>query len=186
MGAMSEIAQALLEVDRRDNARLDQAFAEHYPDLKRLAHARLRGSGLEGSLQTTALVHESYVKLASGAGIAIGDRLQFLAYSSRVLRSIVVDLVREQRALRHGGGVDVVTLDTAVGEGLAGTLDVIAIDDALVALAALDPPLARLVEMRFFGGLTEPEVAEALGVSIRTVSREWQKARALLLTLIEG
>jgi RNA polymerase sigma factor (TIGR02999 family) len=182
---MSEIADALRAVESRDHTRLDQAFAEHYPDLKRLAHARLRGSGLEGSLQTTALVHESYVKLASGAGIAIDDRLQFLAYSSRVLRSIVVDLVREQRALRHGGGVDVVTLDTAVGEGLAGTMDVIAIDDALEALARIDPPLARLVEMRFFGGMTEPEVAEALGVSVRSVSREWQKARALLLTIIE-
>jgi RNA polymerase sigma factor (TIGR02999 family) len=182
--ARTEIAEALRAVDERDNASLDQAFSAFYPELKKIAHARLRGSGLQGSMQTTALVHDSYLKLASGPDIAVGDRLQFFAYSSRVLRSIVVDLVREQRALRRGGDKDIVTLDTAAVEGVAESADVEAVNDALDDLARLDPALARLVEMRFFGGMTEDEIAQALAVSRRTVTREWQKARALLLTLI--
>lgn len=180
----SEIADALRAVDGPDGSELDRAFAAYYPELKKIARARLRGSGLEGSLQTTALVHDSYLKLANGAGMRVGDRLQFFAYSSRVLRSIVVDLVREQRALRRGGDAEIVTLDTAAGEGLPASADIETVNDALEDLAKLDPPLARLVEMRFFGGMSEDEIAEALGVSARTVSREWKKARALLLTLI--
>ena len=182
--ARSEIADALLAVDGRDASELDKAFAAYYPELKKIAHARLRGSGLNGAMQTTALVHDSYLKLASGPGISFGDRLQFFAYSSRVLRSIVVDLVREQRALRRGGDADIVTLDTAAGEGVPASVDIETVNDALEDLAKLDPSLARLVEMRFFGGMTEDEIAGALGISVRTVSREWQKARALLLTLV--
>ena len=182
----SEIAEALLAVDRREPSELDRAFAAYYPELKKIAHARLRGSGLDGSMQTTALVHDSYLRLAAGRpGLAFGDRLQFFAYSSRVLRSIVVDVVREQRALRRGGDRELVTLDTAAGEGLAPeAADVESLNDALEDLARLDPALARLVEMRFFGGMSEDEIADALGVSARTVSREWKKARALLLTLV--
>lgn len=180
----TEVAEALRAIDARDTSGLDRAFAAYYPELKKIAHARLRGSGLQGALQTTALVHDSYLKLAGGPDIAIGDRLQFFAYSSRVLRSIVVDLVREQRALRRGGDKEIVTLDTAAVAGIAATVDVEAVNDALDDLARLDPALARLVEMRFFGGMTEDEIAGALAVSRRTVTREWQKARALLLTLI--
>jgi RNA polymerase sigma factor (TIGR02999 family) len=179
-----DIAVALRAVHDRDASDLDRAFSTFYPELKKIAHARLRGSGLEGSMQTTALVHDSYLKLATGPGIAVGDRLQFFAYSSRVLRSIVVDLVREQRALRRGGDADIVTLDTAAGEGLPPSVDVETVNDALDDLAKLDPDLGRLVEMRFFGGMSEDEIAQALGVSVRTVSREWKKARALLLTLV--
>lgn len=181
---MSEIADVLQRVDRQDTAPLDKVFEAYYPELKKIARARLRGSGLHGHMQTTALVHDSYLKLAAGPDLSFVDRLQFFAYASRVLRSIVVDLVREQRALRRGGDADIVTLDTAAGEGIAPSVDIEAVNDAMEDLARLDPPLARLVEMRFFGGMTEEEIAQALGVSSRTVSREWQKARALLLTLI--
>lgn len=181
---MSELAEALQAVESGNHAELDRAFEAFYPDLKRIARARLRGSGLHGYLQTTALVHDSYLKLAAGPGRAFADRPHFLAYASRVLRSLVIDVVREQRALRRGGDADVVTLDTAAGEGIAPSVDIEAVNDALEDLARLDPPLARLVEMRFFGGMTEEEIAEALGISMRTVSREWRKARALLLTLI--
>jgi RNA polymerase sigma factor (TIGR02999 family) len=179
-----EIADAFLAVEDRDIAELDRAFVAYYPELKKIARARLRGSGLDGSMQTTALVHDSYLKLAAGPDIAFGSRLQFFAYSSRVLRSIVVDLVREHRALRRGGDADIVTLDTAASDGLPASVDIETVNEALEDLAKLDPALARLVEMRFFGGMTEDEIAEALGVSGRTVSREWQKARALLLTLV--
>ena len=180
-----EVAEALLALDGRPSSELDRAFAAFYPDLKKIAHSRLRSTGLEGSMQTTGLVHDSYLRLANGPKLAFSDRLHFLAYSSRVLRSIVIDLVREQRALRRGGGFDLVTLDTAAGEAMPATLDIETVNDALDDLAKVDPALARLVEMRFFGGMTEEEIAEALGVSMRTVSREWKKARALLLTLVQ-
>lgn len=184
-GPGDEVAGALRAVDARDTSELDRAFAAYYPELKKIAHARLRGSGLDGAMQTTALVHDSYLKLANGPGVRFADRLQFFAYSSRVLRSIVIDLVREQRALRRGGDACVVTLDTGAGEALPPALDVERVNDALDALARLDAGLARLVEMRFFGGMTEEEIAAALAVSPRTVSREWKKARALLLTLVD-
>jgi RNA polymerase sigma factor (TIGR02999 family) len=182
---MSDITAALQQIDRKDNAELDSAFATWYPELKKIAHARLRGSGLHGYMQTTALVHDSYLKLASGPELEFRDRLQFISYASRVLRSIVVDIVREQRALRRGGDADIVTLDTSAGEGLPASTDVETVNDALDDLEKIDKGLARLVEMRFFGGMTEGEIAEALGVSERTVGREWHKARTLLLTLIE-
>jgi RNA polymerase sigma factor (TIGR02999 family) len=182
---MSDITAALQKIDRQAGEALDSAFATWYPELKKIAHARLRGNGLNGVMQTTALVHDSYLKLATGPDLAFGDRLQFLSYASRALRSIVVDIVREQRALRRGGDVDIVTLDTAVGEGIPASTDVETVNDALDELEKVDQGLARLVEMRFFGGMTEIEIAEALGVSERTVGREWRKARTLLLTLIE-
>jgi RNA polymerase sigma factor (TIGR02999 family) len=183
--SMSDITAALQRIDRPAGAELDSAFVNWYPELKKIAHARLRGSGLNGVMQTTALVHDSYLKLATGPDLAFADRLQFLSYASRALRSIVVDIVREQRALRRGGDADIVTLDTAAGEGLPVSTDIETVNDALDDLEKIDKGLARLVEMRFFGGMTEGEIAEALEVSERTVGREWQKARTLLLTLIE-
>ena len=181
----NEFAEALAAVVDRDGSDLDRAFVAYYPELKTIARARLRGSGLNGGIQTTALVHDSYLKLASGSGAMFAGRLQFFAYASRVLRSIVVDLVREERALRRGGDADIVTLDTTLGDGLPETTDVETVNEALDDLAKIDAPLARLVEMRFFGGMTEDEIGEALGISPRTVSREWQKARALLLTIMD-
>ena len=183
-GDAEDLAGAVAAVGEPDAGSLDRAFEACYPELKKIAHARLRGTGMQGVMQTTALVHDSYLRLAGNPGAAFGDRLKFLAYSSRVLRSIVIDLIREQRAQRRGGDRALVTLDTAAGEGLPPSVDVEVVNDALDDLAKLDPALARLVEMRFFGGMTEDEIAEALGISVRTVSREWKKARALLLTLV--
>lgn len=139
-----------------------------------------------GSMQTTSLVHDSYLKLSTGANLQFASRLQFLAYASRTLRSLVIDTIREERALRRGGDLNLVTLDTAVQEGISDSVDIEAVNGAMNDLAKLDPALAQLVEMRFFGGMTAIEIAEALNISERSVQREWSKARALLLTLIEG
>lgn len=183
--ATSDFALALQKVDAVP-PELDAAFARWYPELKRIAHARLMQAGLRGSVQTTSLVHDSYLKLASGAGIQIDSRPQFLAYASRTLRSIIIDTVREQRAKRHGGDVELLTLDTAVADGIGRDLDIERVNGALAELAALDAVLSRLVELRFFGGLTEREIGEMLGLSERTVQREWRKARALLMTILES
>lgn len=183
---MTDLALALQKLELDHSAALDEAFSVWYPELKKIAHARLSRSGLNGSMQTTALVHDSYMKLAANPDRQFPSRLQFLAYASRTVRSIIVDTIREERALRRGGDLDLVTLDTAVQEGMGEAVDVEAVNTAMDDLAKIDPALARLVEMRFFCGMTTEEIAEALGSSTRTVQREWQKARALLLTMIEG
>ncbi|MBL8521221.1 MAG: sigma-70 family RNA polymerase sigma factor [Betaproteobacteria bacterium] len=183
---MSELADALETLDRKAGKELDQAFAANYPDLKRIAHSRISRSGLSGQMQTTALVHDCYVKLADGHAKQFDNRLQFLAYASRTVRSIVLDSIREERAQRRGGGHDIVTLNTNIDAALPGQLDAETVNTALESLEKIDPALARLTEMRFFAGLTAEEIAEALGTSLRTVQREWAKARALLLTLIEN
>lgn len=182
---MSELALALQEVESTPPA-LDSAFSSWYPELKSIAHMRLMQAGLRGSVQTTSLVHDSYLKLASGKGILIGTRQQFLAYASRTLRSIIIDLVREQRAQRRGGNMELLTLDTAVADGVGKDLDIERVNAAMTELAALDPALSKLVELRFFGGLTAQEIATMLGLSERTVQREWRKARALLVTILES
>ena len=183
---MTDFAIALQRVEQEHSAALDEAFSAWYPELKKIAHARLSRSGLHGTMQTTALVNDSYLKLATGAALNFATRLQFLAYASRTLRSIVIDLVREERALRRGGDLDLVTLDTGVQEGIPASADVEDVNRALDDLAKIDSALARLVEMRFFGGMTTMEISESLGISARTVQREWAKARALLLTMIEA
>lgn len=186
----------MTELDELTDHRTDllkSAFALHYPDLKRIAHARLFGARLNGELATTALVHESYLKLSAGTIPAFVDRVRFLAYASRVIRSVMMDLLREQRASKRGGDIDIITLNTDVASGLhvlndldQSGIDVEMIHAALTELAELDPGLARLVEMRFFAGLTEIEIATATGSSERTVRREWQAARAILLSLIRN
>ena len=129
-------------------------------------------------------MHESYLKLADGEGASFENRIRFLAYASRVIRSIVIDVIRQQRADKRGGDIDIVTLNTDIIEAVGEALDVETVDHALDELMVIDPGLARLVELRFFAGLTEAEIASVTGSSERTVRREWQKARVLLLTMI--
>lgn len=181
---MTELGLALQRIDG-DTPAINEAFTAWYPELKRIARMRILQAGLRGSVQTTSLVHDSYVRLAEGPGVAVGSRLQFFAYASRTLRSIIIDMIREQRAQRRGGDVEMLTLDTAVAAGISSDLDVERVNAALEELSVLDPSLARLVELRFFGGLTAVEIADLLDLSERTVQREWRKARAMLLTMIE-
>lgn len=159
-----------------------------YPELKKIARARLHAAqhGVPG-LSTTALVHESFLRLADRIeGLQFGSRGHFYAYAAQVMRSVIVDLVRAQQAERRGGGAAHVTLDTVVADGLAGPDDAEAlrVDEALTALATLEPRLARVVEMRYFAGMTDGEIAQALGLTDRTVRRDWDKARLLLRTML--
>lgn len=182
---MNDLAIALRNIETDQGAHLDAAFEQWYPELKRIAHARLFRTGYRGVIQTTAMVNEAYLKISAGGERQFVSRLQFLAYASRTLRSIIVDTIREDRALRRGGKFDQISLDTAVQEGFGASSDIEAIESAMNELAKLEPDLARLVEMRFFVGLTVSEIAEALGMSVRSVHRDWTKARLLLLTLMK-
>jgi RNA polymerase sigma factor (TIGR02999 family) len=184
---MSDITSLLHAAHQGDRAAADRAYEMLYADLRRLAHARLRREGEITLLDTTALVHESYLRLRGAPLPAFPDQHHFLAYASRVMRSIVVDLVRARAAERRGGGAEHVTLGTTIVGGVAARDDeVLQVHEALDALAAAEARLASIVEMRYFGGLSEAEIAQVLGVTERTVQREWRKARLFLADLLHG
>lgn len=163
-----------------DRAAADAVFAATYPQLRRMAHARLRGTAGDEWLDTSAVVHEAYLRFAASGELHVEDRLHFMRWAGRVMRSVIVDMVRRRRAERRGGDVAHVTLTTRVAGVAGGEDEILRVHDALDQLALAGPRLVDVVELRYFAGLTEPEVAEALGVTERTVRRDWTKARLLL------
>jgi RNA polymerase sigma factor (TIGR02999 family) len=182
---LEQIAELLAGVRRGEAGAADQLFGLLYPDLRQLAHGRLRRSGKFTLLDTTALVHESYLRLFKAGSLEAGDKGQFMAYAARVMRSVVVDFVRRRAAERRGGGAEHVELGTESGAVIdPREREVIRINEALEELAAIDERLVRVVEMRYFAGLTEEEVADALELSRRSVARDWEKARLFLATAL--
>jgi RNA polymerase sigma factor (TIGR02999 family) len=162
-------------------AALRGVFDATYQELRDMARARLRRSSPNTLLDTTSLVHEAYLRFAGANRLRIDDRQHFLRYASHAMRSVIVDFVRERFAQRRGGDAVHVTLDTAVAAGLDdGESEILAVHEALEELAQHDARLVQVVEMRYFAGMTEIEIADALGVNHRTVRRDWQKARLLL------
>ena len=160
---------------------VDALFAAAYQELRKLARSRLRGGGRNAVLDTTSLVHESYLRLAKAGRLALDDRAHFLRYASYAMRSVIVDLVRQRQSSRRGGAADHITLTTRAGAGAkAGERQILRVHDAIGALAHHDARMAQVVEMRYFGGLTEQEIADALDVTDRTVRRDWEKARIWL------
>jgi RNA polymerase sigma factor (TIGR02999 family) len=161
---------------------LQQAFAGAYQELRRLARARLYGGGGRHTvLDTTALVHETYLKLSRQAGASFPDRARFLGYAGKAMRSIIVDMVRQRQTERAGGGVALLTLTGTVADALpAEEAHILRVHEALDAMAALDPRMAQVVEMRYFAGMTDAEIGLALGVTDRTVRRDWEQARLFL------
>jgi RNA polymerase sigma factor (TIGR02999 family) len=182
---MAEMTDLLRSVQAGDEQASGRLFELAYADLKRMAHGRLYQSGGQVELDTTSLVHESFLRLVERGQMQASDRPAFFGYIGRVMRSVLVDHVRERQALKRGGGEAEVTLTTGV-EGEVLTDDrLLSINGALDALERLSPDHHRLVEMRYFAGLSVREVAEVRGVSTRSVEREWEKARAFLHRLME-
>jgi RNA polymerase sigma factor (TIGR02999 family) len=178
-------AESLTDLIRRaqngEAAALRIVFDTTYEELRALARARLRKSSRNTLLDTTSLVHEAYLRFADAGRLHIGDRGHFLRYASHVMRSVVVDFVRERVALRRGGDAVHVTLDSEVGDSASsGEHEILDVHEALEELARHDARLVHVVEMRYFAGMTEPEIAGVLGVDERTVRRDWQKAKLLL------
>jgi RNA polymerase sigma factor (TIGR02999 family) len=182
MGQVAELLHATAAGDAAGSARL---FEMVYGELKRMAHGRLHKDGRVDDLDTTALVHESFLRLAERGELESGDRSAFFSYVGRVMRSVVIDHVRERQALKRGGGQVFVTLTTGVEAEAMDDRRLLAVDAALDVLERLAPDLRRLVEMRYFAGLSMTEVAEVLGISTRTLEREWAKARGLLQKIID-
>jgi len=156
-----------------------------YSELRRLARARLAAGGRYTLLDTTALVHESFLRLQRAGNLPVNDGEHFLAYASKTMRSIVVDYARRRKAERHGGGCAHTSLNTVHAEEIsASDEEILEVHDALEVLAGVDPRLVQVVEMRYFGGLTDVEIGQALGVTDRTVRRDWERARLLLAGLL--
>ena len=187
MPAMQDTISALLQqVSNKTPGALDALFSSAYPELRKLARSRLRDGGRNTVLDTTALVHESYLHFVNGGNLRSHERRAFFAYASQVMRAVIIDTVRERQAQRRGGDLQRMTLDTACADQLpAGENELLNVHDALNLLAQAEPRLAQVVEMRYFGGYTEAEIGDALEVTERTVRRDWDKARLLLRALLQ-
>jgi RNA polymerase sigma factor (TIGR02999 family) len=182
-----QITLLLQQAAGGDRAALDAAYSSLYPDLKRVARARLRQQGRADSINTTMLVHESFVRLVSTRGLRFEDRRHFFAYAAKTMRNIIIDSAREFQAERRGAGAEHLALDDDDAMQVADTTasdELVRVNDALHELEAVDPELAELVEMRYFGGYAETEIGELLGVTERTVRRRWDKARAWLFVAL--
>jgi RNA polymerase sigma factor (TIGR02999 family) len=164
-----------------DTGARDDLFTCIYPVLRQMARERLRRHQRNTLLDTTELVHESYLRFVQSGKLRVDDRAHFLGYAGKVMRSVIVDTVRERLAQRRGGAERPVTLSPEIaGTGEAGGEEILAVHAALEGLGREDPRLVQVVEMRYFAGMTDAQVAEAMGVAERTVRRDWQKARLLL------
>jgi RNA polymerase sigma factor (TIGR02999 family) len=183
---MSDITELLGKSVAGEADAAKDVYAMLYPELRRIAHSRLRQGGGRVSLDTTALVHDGFLRFVQTRALDIKSRSHFLAYASTVMRSVIVDLIRESQAQRHGGGQFDLTLNTQIADtSPAATADeALHVHDALAKLEAIDARMARVVEMRYFAGLNDTEIAECLGVTERTVGRDWEKARVFLYTLL--
>jgi len=183
--AMSQLTDLLLRVQSGDGEARGALFAATYKELHRLAHARLRDGGRNTLLDTTSLVHESYLRLVNAGELQAPDRRAFFAYASKVMRSVIVNCANERMSRKRGGDVVFLTLSTGIQEGIGtGEADVLRVHEALAGLEQADPRSALVVEMRYFGGFSEQEIADAMGVTDRTVRRDWEKARVMLLAAL--
>ena len=163
----------------------EELFEALYHELRRLARARLASGGRNVLLDTTALVHESFLRLQGAGKVDLADRDHFMAYAATAMRSVIVDYVRRRSSEKRGGDAEHVTLDTGVAESIGATDDeIVQVHDALEALGKVDARLVKVVEMRYFAGLSDDEIGAALGMTGRTVRRDWERARLLLAELM--
>jgi RNA polymerase sigma factor (TIGR02999 family) len=163
-----------------DRAAMDALFAALYSELHRLARRQLARSAGGATLGTTTLLHEAYLDMAGRAGAVFPDRGRFMAYAARVMRGLIIDSVRNRQADKRGGQFELSPLGTDVGDPVADDKELTRISDALDHLATVDPPLAQVVDLKFFCGFSFAEIAALLGQSERTVQRQWAKARIYL------
>jgi RNA polymerase sigma factor (TIGR02999 family) len=181
----AELSQTLLAASEGDRAAIDQLYGILYPELRALAHQKVRASNNAAVLDTTSLVHESYLRFVKAGKVSVQSHKQFLAYAAHVMRSVVVDYVRHAQSQRRGGKSVHVTLDTNLGKAMESPGDeILRINDLLTELAAVDARLVSVVEMKYFGAIDNDQIAECLGVTNRTVRRDLEKVRLLLLDAI--
>lgn len=164
-----------------DAGAVNALFAEAYRELRNVARMRLRVGGRAALLNTTTLVHESYLRLVAAGRLQLNDQAHFMSYAACAMRSVIVDIVRKRQSERHGGSAARLTLDTDLAGSVPVTeSEILDVHDALNELGKLDARMVRIVEMRYFAGMTENEIAHELALTDRTVRREWEKARLWL------
>jgi RNA polymerase sigma factor (TIGR02999 family) len=160
-------------------------FAMLYMELRQIAQRELQRSGDNGALSPTTILHEAYLKLQQRPGAALPARSEFLAYASRVMRNLVIDMVRRRQAIKRGGGFEITSLPNSSPELSAEAAELESLGSAIDTLSTHDPALAELVDLKFFCGFSFVEIANVRGVSERTIQRDWEKARILLRTAFE-
>jgi len=181
-----DVTRLLIEWSKGDRGALDALVPLVYDELRRLAQLYLSREKPGHTLSSTALVHEAYLRLVRQEDMSWQNRAHFFAVAARMMRRILVDHARKHNYAKRGGGAMTLSLDEAVAPAKERELDLVALDDALEALAKLDERQCRMVELRFFGGLSIEETSEVMGVSTPTVKREWASARAWLYREISG
>lgn len=184
--AREDITRLLHELRGGDPRAQEALLAAVYADLRAIAHRRLAPGGRDAVLDTTALIHESYVRMFDREPLPWVDRRHFFSVAAMAMRQIIVDHARSRGAQKRGGAYQRVDLDAATIAADDSGSAVLALEEALAKLATLDARLARVVELRFFGGLSVEETADVLGIDPRTVKRDWRKARAVLYLTLEG
>jgi RNA polymerase sigma factor (TIGR02999 family) len=177
---MGDVTDLLRRARDHDRGAIDQVIALVYPDLQRMAQARLAHNGTITLLDATSMVHEAYLRLRDAQRIEANCRGQFMAYAAQVMRSVIVDFARKRRAERRGGDAAHVTLTTDLIDRPGNDDDLERVHEALDELEKTDPRLKTVIEMRYFGGFSASEISEALGIAERTVRRDWERARLLL------
>jgi RNA polymerase sigma factor (TIGR02999 family) len=180
MAGAERVTELLKAWGRGNSAALEKLVPLVELDLRQLARRHMARERTGHTLQTTALVNEAYVRLVDGAGLRARDRVHFFALAARLMRHILVDHARAKGNQKRGGGLWRVPLDVAEAAWPDHPRDLVALDDALEALSAIDPRRGRVVELRYFGGLTVEETARVLNLSVQTVNRDWQLARVFL------
>ena len=182
---MSHLTKLLGQLQAGDRQARDALFAAAYTELHRLARSRLRGGGRNALLDTTCLVHEAYLRFVSAGELRAEDRRAFFAYASQVMRSVIINSVRERIAQKRGGECVPLTLSTQLGISVdEDEAMILRVHEALEVLERAEPRLAQVAQMRYFGGYNEQEIAETLNIGERTVRRDWEKARLILAELV--
>jgi RNA polymerase sigma factor (TIGR02999 family) len=176
----NQVTQLLMELRDGNKQAMDLLLPLVYDELRRIAAAHLRREKSGHTLQATALVHEAYMRMTDQREVTWQNRAHFFGIASQMIRRILVDHARGKHAAKRGSDAPKLSLDEALGVPGGRDVDLVSLDDALVALSRIDPDQSRLVELRFFGGLTIEETAEVMGVSTATANREWAAARAWL------
>ena len=180
-----DISGLLMAWSEGDDKALSELMPALYPELRRIARRHLTGQP-DHILESAALANEAYLKLVRAQNLHFENRMQFFALCAQIIRRIVVDYARRQGYAKRGGGAVQIALDEALAADPGRTADVLALDDALVSLSRIDARKARVVELRYFGGLSVEETAEALNISAETVARDWRMAKAWLLKELKG
>lgn len=178
--AQQQVTQLLVDWSSGDTAALDKLIPLVQPELHRLAHHYMSRERTGHTLQTTALLDEAYLRLVDNTKPLWQNRMHFVAATAQLMRRIMVDHARERHALKRGGGAKKVTLDEAALVTETRAAELLALDEALENLAAFDPRMSKIVEMRYFGGLSNEEIAEVLKIHPNTVMRDWSAAKAWL------